>query len=303
VIHKAASVMLAAHPLGLRGHGAQECWSGTYTFQRCCIRQDPACWDESSAHDYCCSRTNQSVAWWSGGGPPTSWAHVVLWCLSARMLCQPSPHLSRGDCCSAPDGVVLSSSCWDGVFSRGKCCGYRTPRLPSARGDSSCWIGGLTYEHCCEGEGNPRCWDYEGTYTFARCCTSVPASQEWFSANLSTLEELAAESGCVLRPEIDQCARLWRTVLPDPELLADRKVQQTAVHLVRRWSGTGVLSQVAAASPAFLERGAGLGRPLGRPAGGAQGSLGGRGQLRSALPWPPSCHHGLGAQCPAHPGS
>lgn len=175
-----------------------------------------------------------------------------MWCLTGRKLCLPSPHLSRKACCDAPDDQRLSSFCWDGVFSREKCCGQPTVHLASARGDPSCWSGSFTFEHCCLGGGDPACWDGGGLYSFDRCCGGPGRAPEPRPrANASFLEEVLYRGRCAEPAEVPRCAGLWRGGLAGAAALASRGAQRAAVHLARQWRRGSLWRGAAAAAPAF----------------------------------------------------
>ena len=79
----------------------------------------------------------------------------------------------RGDASTAPE-------CWDGSYSFGECC-------PNA----DCWVGeSFTYEFCCGAKfgstGNPACW--AGSFTYQLCCLANGTSNSWADVLASQVE-------------------------------------------------------------------------------------------------------------------
>mmetsp|Transcript_45952 Transcript_45952/g.80742 ORF Transcript_45952/g.80742 Transcript_45952/m.80742 type:complete len:646 (-) Transcript_45952:194-2131(-) len=233
-----------------------KCWSGAFTFRRCCMMRDPNCWGGEFTYEACCYAANQTVSWWHGGPAVKSWAHVVMWFLSTRSSCYPGMSLSLEDCCSygteaGPSaGHVSGVSCWDGVFSRSKCCGHKRPQVLSTEAGNTCWAGGYTFERCCQNSYGSTCWDSGGVYTYDKCCIqqALPSN----ALNLSALFLQASRRGRCKDPRhIGKCEQLWRSGLSNSRSRVDRQLVDAALHLVQRWGGHARVSAVAATAPAF----------------------------------------------------
>eukprot|EP00933_Yihiella_yeosuensis_P070828 TRINITY_DN78992_c0_g1_i1.p1 TRINITY_DN78992_c0_g1~~TRINITY_DN78992_c0_g1_i1.p1 ORF type:complete len:656 (-),score=96.25 TRINITY_DN78992_c0_g1_i1:74-2041(-) len=237
------------------------CWAGSFTRQRCCLRRDETCFDDFHTPERCCDvQANRSATWW-GGTAVLRFSHLALFHLSAGTSCMLSPSLDRDFCCSSPVESYLGYSCFDGVFSRKRCCGHITDLsstvLPIDK--ASCWSGGFNEEVCCEsaevGE-QLGCWD--GHYNFESCCSrssSSIASALWLersSSKLLTFEEARQNSECSHEQGLERCSQLWQAIIADAPTLSEPQVQSVAEKLATDWLERHILDRLVSKAAGFV---------------------------------------------------